>query len=382
VEGKEALTLLSEPAGPIFPAVYWLPDGRLLFSRPEQNEGGGYNLWALRVSGAGRAEGEPVRLTNWTGVNPTEMSATRDGKQLTFMKVSWRSTTLVAELGPNALPVRAPARLTVSESIDTPTDWTPDRKEVLFTSDRNGPNQIFRQALGSDNPEQVAFAFPNPGLCCVSPDGNWALIFTTADPSSSTSELRRVPIHGGPSQAVLTARNGLDNVGRCSRVPGGVCAVGEATADHKQLVFTAFDPVKGRGSELVRYDTEPGALYSWSLSPDGTRIAVMNPSEGRVHVLHLDGRPNEEITPKNLKFGDALDWSADGKGLFIDYATPKGTALAYLDLKGNTHVVWEETSSIGARGIETPWGIPSRDGKHLAINGIASTSNLWMLENF
>jgi len=382
VEGKESSTLWSEPSGPIFQAVYWLPDGRLLIARPEQSVEAGYNLWTLRVGAAGRAEGEPVRLTNWTGVIPAAISATRDGKQIAVLKLSLRSTTLVVELGPNVVPVKPPVRLTVSESIDTPTDWTPDSKEVLFSSDRNGRTQVFRQALGSENPEEVAFAFPNPQLCCVSPDGNWILIFTTVDPSSSSLELRRVPILGGPSQVVLTARNGLDNVARCSRVPGGVCAVGEATADFKQLVFTAFDPMKGRGAELVRYDTEPGALYSWSLSPEGTRIAVMTPSEGRVHVLHLDGRPNEEIAPKNLKFGDALDWSADGKGLFVDNPTEKGTALSYLDLHGNTQVVWEETSSIGARGIETPWGIPSRDGKHVAINGIVANSNMWIMEDF
>jgi len=140
--------------------------------------------------------------------------------------------------------------------------------------------------------------------------------------------------------------------------------------------------VKGRGAELTRYDTQPGAVYEWSLSPDGTRIAVMTPSEGHVHILHLDGRPSEEIVPKNIKLGDALDWSADGKGLFIDSPTAKGTALTYLDLHGNTHVIWEETSTIGVRGIETPWGIPSRDGRRVAINGIVANANVWLLENF
>jgi serine/threonine protein kinase len=143
VEGKESSTLLSEPSGPIFQAAYWLPDGRLLIARPEQNVEGGYNLWALRVGAAGRAEGEPVRLTNWTGVIPAAISATRDGKQIAVLKLSLRSTTLVVELGPNVVPVKPPVRLTVSESIDTPTDWTPDSKEVLFSSDRNGRTQVF-----------------------------------------------------------------------------------------------------------------------------------------------------------------------------------------------------------------------------------------------
>lgn len=301
---------------------------------------------------------------------------------MAVQKSSWKSTTLVAELGPNAVPVKAPVRLTVSDSIDTPNAWTADSKEVLFSSDRNGNGQIFRQALGSDNADLVPFAFPSPQFCCVSPDGKWLLIFTTADSSSPMSELRRMSADGGPSEPVLTARNGEDNIARCSVAPATLCALAEGTPDHKQLIFTAFDPMKGRGAELLRTDTIPGATYEWSLSPDGTRIAVLNPNEGRVHILHLDGRPKEEIAPKNLTFGDALDWAADNKGLFVDSPTAKGTALSYLDLHGNAHVVWEETTSIGARGIETPWGIPSRDGKHLAINGIYPSSNIWLLENF
>jgi len=191
-----------------------------------------------------------------------------------------------------------------------------------------------------------------------------------------------MPVNGGPSERVLTARVGQDNVARCAVAPASLCALAEGTPDHKQLIFTAFDPMKGRGSELLRIDTDPGATYSWSLSPDGTQLAVLNPDEGRIHILHLDGRPKEEIAPKNFTFGEALDWAADGKGLFVDNPTAKGTALSYLDLHGNTHVVWEETTSVGARGIETPWGIPSRDGKHLAINGIYASSNVSLLENF
>jgi hypothetical protein len=253
---------------------------------------------------------------------------------------------------------------------------------VLFTSNRNGGSQVFKQAPESDIPELVPFTFPNLNLCCVSPDGKWILIFTTPDPAAPTLDLRRVPVSGGPSQFVLTARNGLDNVARCSRAPATLCAMGEASPDHKQLLFTSFDPLKGRGPELLRYETEPAVTYSWSLSPDGTRIAVLNPAEGRVHVFQLDGKPNEEIAPKNIVLGDALDWAADSKGLFIDNFTPKGTALSYLDLHGNTHIVWQGSIPAGAHGLVTPWGIPSRDGHRLAINGTVPSNNVWLLENF
>ena len=380
---NEEKTLLTEQLANIFPTLLWLPDGRLVFTRFEENAGFSCNLWVVRVNATtGLQESKLERLTNWTGACEPFLSVTRDGQRMAVQKSSWKSTTLVAELGPNAAPAKAPERLTVSESIDTPSAWTADSMEVLFSSDRNGPVQIFRQALGSDNAELVSFPFPNPQLCCVSPDGKWLLIFTAADLSKPMSELRRMPVNGGPSELVLTARNGQDNIARCAVAPASLCALAEGTPDHKQLIFTAFDAVKGRGSELLRTDTDPGASYSWGVSPDGTRIAVLNPGEGRVHILHLDGQPKEEIAPKNFTFGDALDWAADGKGLFVDSPTAKGTALSYLDLHGNTHVVWEETTSIGARGIETPWGIPSRDGKHLAINGIYASSNVGLLENF
>jgi Tol biopolymer transport system component len=301
---------------------------------------------------------------------------------MAVQKFALRSTTLVAELGPNGVPVKPPVRLTVSESIDVPSAWTADSKEVLFSSDRNGSGQLFRQAIGSDNAELLSFPFPNPQFCCVSPDGKWLLISTTADLSSPTLELRRMPANGGPSEFVLIARNGQDNVARCSTAPANLCALAEGTPDHKQLIFTAFDAMKGRGAELLRRDTDPKAIYSWGVSPDGTRIAMLNPTEGRVQILHLDGRPDEEIVPKNFTFGDALDWAADSKGLFVDNPTTTGTALSYLDLQGNTHAVWEATNLIGARGLFTPWGIPSKDGKYLAINGINPSSNVWLLENF
>jgi hypothetical protein len=69
--------------------------------------------------------------------------------------------------------------------------------------------------------------------------------------------------------------------------------IGEYNRDHTQLVFTAFDPMKGRLQELFRYGIDSAAGYSWALSPGGSRIAVLNPPEGRIHVLDLGGRATE-----------------------------------------------------------------------------------------
>jgi hypothetical protein len=57
-------------------------------------------------------------------------------------------------------------------------------------------------------------------------------------------------------------------------------------------------------------------------------------------------------------------------------------ALGYLDLRGNVRPVWEEITMQGAEGLLAPWGIPSRDGKRLAIKGTYPRSNARVLENF
>lgn len=367
----------------VFPSLLWLSDGRLLFTQRGDAEAFSCDIWAMSLNEkTGHPENNSTKLTNWTGLCGYSMSATSSPAKLLILKGTLQSATLVAEIGTNGLAVRGPHRLTVSDSLDVPSAWTADSREVLFSSSRNGHEQTFRQALDSDNAELIPFDFPSEQLCCASPDGNWILIFTTPDRSVPTAELRRVPIHGGPSEPVLTARISMNNIARCAVAPPTLCALAERTPDNKQLIFTAFDPMKGRGSELLRVDTSPDAIYSWSISLDGTKIAVMNPKEAKVHVFHLDRKPEEEIVPKGVTLGDALDWSADGKGLFIDYATKRGMALGYLDLRGNTHLVWEETALQGAQGITAPWGIPSRDGKHLAINGTYPSANAWLLENF
>jgi Tol biopolymer transport system component/DNA-binding winged helix-turn-helix (wHTH) protein len=365
------------------PDLEWLSDGQLIFTRQTREEGEDCDLWTMRLD---KRTAQPVapeqRLTNWPGSCPQGLSASADGKRLAFQKIAWQESVYVGEIGPNAILLGPPTRLTLSESSDAPIDWTPDGRAVLFNSDRNGHQQIFKQSLGSDTPELIEVGFPNPGLCCVSPDGSWILFNTTRDWEAQTWELRRISLEGGPTEFVGTVHYGADAGIRCSRSPATLCAVAEYTGDHRHLIFTAFDPLSGRGKELVRYDTDPSGRYSWDLSRDGSRIALLNPPDGVVHILHLNGEPPEQIVVKDLKVGDALGWWKDNSGLLVDNVTARGTALSYLSMNGKAHPIWEVPGNRNARFNQAPWAIPSPDGKHLAMNGFILSSNVWMVENF
>jgi hypothetical protein len=107
----------------------------------------------------------------------------------------------------------------------------------------------------------------------------------------------RVPIAGGTPQLVLTSR--IFNY-RCAKSPAKVCVIAELTPEPKQFVFTAFDPLEGRGRELNRFDIGADPAYGWDLSPDGTRSFCGLRGHSRT-FLAIHGRSEILEGPKAVK---------------------------------------------------------------------------------
>ena len=377
----------------------WSPDGRIIYSLPEPGSAGeGCNYWGMRIDArTGKPVEAPRRLTSWAGSCMDSTSATADGKRLAFRKWSWQGSVYVADLEADGTRISPPSRLTLNEGRSYPAAWTADSKAVVFGSYRDGRWKIFKQSLGEDAAEPIvagAEVMAGAGTG-VSPDGAWVLYSapTTGNGSSSAlgpNQLMRIPITGGPPELVFTAR--IYDRPVCAKSPARLCAIAEQTPDRKQLIFTSFDPAKGRVRELTRFDTDPtpGASYVWDLSPDGTRIAILRYSESPIHILPLDGQPPQEIVVKGWSSLQSVNWAADGKGLFTSSATPGGSALLHLDLQGNAYVLWQQKGSIAEwyapfaplGGPSAPWVVPSPDGRHLAIYDWQLSANMWIMENF
>jgi eukaryotic-like serine/threonine-protein kinase len=377
-------------------ALIWLPDGRLIL---RQDEAGfkvkTCNLWQINMDPRfTEFIGKPQRLSNFSELCANPMNATADSKQVAV--VQWRphSSVFVADLQASGTRITTPNRLTLEESWNHPLAWTADSKAVLFSSSRTGVDGIFKQSLGQDSAEPVITLSKNEGLvgACLSPEGSWVLYVVIPDDEvpletnkimrdpvtdagrAATHKIMRVPITGGSPQLVLTAN--LEEWPRCARSPATLCAIAQRSADRKQLVFTAFDAVKGRGRELARSNTDATTDYHWDLSPDGTRIALLKHRRGRVQILSLNGQPPQEITAKGWNTLSSMNWTADGKGLFVSSYTQRGADMLHMDLQGNVRFLWEHPG-----GIEI-YGLPSPDGRHLAMRGWNVESNLWMMENF
>ena len=90
-----------------------------------------------------------------------------------------------------------------------------------------------------------------------------------------------------------------------------------AAKNQDELSFTAFDPLNGRENELARLKVDDaGKFYGWDLSPDGTRIAVLERGGSEIHILSLRRHEDRKFIVKGWGGLEALDWTSDGKGLF------------------------------------------------------------------
>jgi Tol biopolymer transport system component len=378
LKGGPPTAVLSDPRLCNLRSHWWSPDGHLIYtmSEPEPNQND-ENLWEIRVDiKTGKSLGKPRRITNWAGVVPETSGATADGKRLTVTKWTDQADVYVGKLEASGRRLKQPRRLTLDQRNDYPYAWTADSKAVLFVSDRNRTQDIFRQAIDQDSAEAVVVGPDNKDGPIMSPDGSWILY--RQYPADRPTRIMRVPVSGGPPQLVLEGGN--INGHACARSPATLCVYSEEAPDGKQLIFSAFHPVQGKGRELARVSLKQPTLgYNWDLPPDGSSLAFTETEEreGRIRLIPLAGGEAREVIVKGWFAFAAVAWAADGKGLFVSvFGNP--VTLLYVDLEGRAQILWQQRR----RADFWTWCVPSPDGRYLAIAGRTVDSNVWMLEDF
>jgi Tol biopolymer transport system component len=332
------------------------------------------SLWQIHINlKTGQPAGEPRRILSSSGFNSHGPSSSADGKRLAFLKGTGQMEVYVAELQGNGSRMKAPRRLTWEDRDDSGACWMPDSKALLLVSNRNGNRDIFKQSLGERTAQPVLTSPEEEVNPTVTPDGQWILYFTSGtgqrESSANPVSLRRAPISGGPSQ-VVHSEKGFANA-KCARLPSNLCVVDQRVGG--QLIFSAFDPIRGKGRELARIELSAPASsqYDWNLSPDGSKIVGNIEGTNRLWVLPLSGGgPKQEVVVKGWSRLQSPTWSADGQGWYVESYSPPG--LLYVDRKGQARVL-----SRVADG-----GSPSPDGRYLAFSANTFSSNVWMIENF
>ena len=359
----------------------WIASGWFIYSkRVEASAVTAENLWELKVDGeTGIPPGTPRRLTDWSGFHVSGLSATADGKHLAFLRETGHASVFVADLANNRNRLLNPHRLTADEYVNEPFDWTADSREVIFVSDRGGTRGIYKQALDGSAPQVVSTSPAlDVELARLSPDGSWVVFIASphnAPPSRAPSKLYRVAVNGGATQPLFEGVD-LYDVHCTSRI-ANLCAYGLFSNDRRELILTAFDPIVGKGKELLRIPVEgPDDGYIWNLSPDGSEVAYAKQAwnADQVHFISLRGGETRSVQVKD-HFLSGFDWAPDSKSIFVGSPGANGATLLHVDLKGGVQPIWQQSYSGDI------WGIPSPDGRHVAMRGSSSNANVWVIDN-
>ena len=136
----------------------------------------------------------------------------------------------------------------------------------------------------------------------------------------------------------------------------------------------------GRGRELIKLSLKQpldGSL--WDLARDGSRLALAQNMQGgqrRIQILSLSGAEAREVVTKGEIPMMSLAWANDGRGFFVGSSDG---ALLFVDMDGRADVLWKGERAFFGLG---PRGLPSPDGRRVAMLSWTLDSNVWMIENF
>ena len=357
----------------------WLPDGRMVFglTDPPPNQGD-FNLWSLAVdSRSGAPSGKPRRITQWQGLSVAmPCGVSRDGKRLGVAVISYQADCYVGRVAGGDSTLQGVRRLTLDNRFDWQPGWLPDNSAIVFSSNRNGSADIFRQRLDSAEAEPVVTGPGDQEVPSVSPDGAWTLYLDHVAGSSPTdprsTRLMRVPIAGGPPIKVFDVQAAASYA--CAPPPASLCVLSEI--EHGQTVFTEFDPVKGRGRELARI---PGAQpRPWGLSPDGSTIAMIDPQDSipRILTLQLHGGARREMKVDRKMEIAHVSWAANGRGwIVVGLEKGAGWQLLSVDFKGRSRALIRPQQWMYSAAA-------SPDGRWIAFTSNTVDGNIWLLEDF
>jgi Tol biopolymer transport system component len=354
-------------------ALWWTADERLLFAYlndpASEREDTAVDSISMNEH-TGKTTGPLQRVTEgqgWIG----GLSATSDGKWLVVSRGNTTRQVFITERDPGNRRWKAPRRLTLDTNESLATAWTADSKAVLFVSDRNGTWKLFKQKIDETTAEVLvegrSMRFPR-----LSADGSHVLYLVESqrDDHLSPASLMSKPLAGGPPRLVLQ-ENGITNY-QCARAPSQLCIFSKLVGhDH---ILVSFDLEHGAGREVTRI---PNGLSHWSLSPDGSRLAlVLDPH--RIRFLSLDTGAAHDVSLNDWPVSN-LDWSSDGARVFIRSLTPAGVpVILALNGAGKAEVVLEgQVDSHFAFFIQSP------DGRHGILEmPTPGDNNAWMVENF
>jgi Tol biopolymer transport system component len=297
VETGELLQITSDVRNDI--GHVWSPDGRwIAFS---SDRGGQWDIWIVSSSG-----GDAVRVTNDLAVE-AEIGWFADGQSLYFDRNDLGGSIGVTVPGGEAVPFAA------SPLDDAQPQFSPDGRQVAFTSNRTGSFDLFVAPAAGGEPRRLTDWPGNEDRPAWSPDGQ--TIAFVADRDASQLDVWLVSAAGGTPRRLTTFDRRIN--GPLAWSPDGasiyVYSSGEQGAGLHRVPVA-----RGRPRALQVAPATTGGFGS--LSPDGAWFAYAAIEGGWafIEIAPTDSGPPRRITRERERvWHPAGVWSSDGRRIAV-----------------------------------------------------------------
>ncbi|QIZ78867.1 S9 family peptidase [Ferrimonas lipolytica] len=287
--------------------------------------------------------------------------------------------------------------------------FSPDGERLAYLSSVEGSTQLYVRWLTSGNTARIADLTASPSSLSWSPDGHWLAfsMFTPAKPSRLAIDMPQPPkgadwadsatyidsvryrsdgggYHkSGQRQIYIVPSDG----GTPTQLTSGDYPHGGGlvwSADSSQIIFAGDRhsdwQMRSRQGDIFTVDittkkisaltNHSGVESSPALSPNGKLVAYLQlPDSNMSHVnptvfvMNVDGSDKRELTPTLDRPINKIQWSDNGKSIYLSFVDHGTTKVALVTLKGKLTTLDVE---LGGQSLGRPYAsgdFTAADGK-------------------
>jgi len=352
-------------------ALDWSADGKLLAFCDSNSAGEASRVYFLSLD---TLEFRPVTSPPAGTLGDTTPAFSPDGKSLAFV----RDTLDVREIYVQPLPGGTPTQITFDHVDIQGIAWTPDSRELIFGSSRQGNESLWRISAKGGTPQRLPIAGASWAVRpAVSRKGN-RLAYTNISYSSAIFRGSLTPDHrvGKPLDHFISS-TGLEEGPQYS-------------PDSKYIVFqstrTGYHEIwrsNADGSnpiQLTHFEKNLTGTPRWS--PDSKQVSFDSRPGGHSHVFVINAEGGQ---PRQLTQGDSensvASWSIDGKWIYFASSrsgdwqvwkmTPQGDSVTQITHKGGFAALpsLDGKYLYYAKGRDVPglWRVPVNGGEEVKL---------------
>jgi serine/threonine-protein kinase len=345
----------------------WSHDGKWLYFVSSRL--GPRDIYAVRVTADGQADGAPVRLT--TGLGAHTISVAANDTRFAYDVYTTTANVWSLRFPPNGATQATATPLTSGTQIIEAVHPSADGKWLYYGSDVSGASSLYRQRLPTGEPERLTFGPSDDFEPTPAPDGRSIAFHSWR---SGMRQIYVMPLDGGPVQQVTALPSGG---ALPSWAPDGKGITFAAFPDHGVwVVRQGANGVWGTPVERTQSGTWPawspdGRWIAYASATSGGSLMLITPDSGAARTV-LDAATSDGV------FAESVVWSSDSRTIYFKAHDVAGRATFWsIPLAGGRPTLVLRFDDLTRPSDRAEW---SAGSGHMYYATDNRQSNVWVME--